>query len=255
MAPIKTAVMRKPANKAGSGLTTANLGKPDLGVLAEQHMRYCQTLKSLGINVVMLDEQPAYPDSYFVEDTAVVLPKIAVLTRPGAWQRRGEVALIEPVLAEYRTLERIVEPGTLDGGDVLLTNHRCIVGVSSRTNREGACQLAEIVSGEGFHVDLVNLDEGLHLKSSLNALDDESVLVAQRLSSLECLSDFRKLCVPRQEEYAANALAIGRQILVSEEFAGTKRLLIEHNYDVIALPTSEIRKMDGGLTCLSLRID
>ena len=254
MLPVQTAIMRQPPPTAGNGLTTAKLGRPDLRVLSAQHRRYRETLEALGIHVVLLDQAPEYPDSYFTEDVAVVVPELAVLARPGAKERRGEADLIKTELSKYRALERIVEPGTLDGGDVLIINHHCIVGVSSRTNREGANQLSEILSAQGYSVHAVNLGEGLHLKSSLNALDDETVLLTDALSSLQCLKDYRKLTVPQHEEYAANVLAINGRALVPENFSDTEKLLSSHGYEVVKLPVSEVRKMDGGLTCLSIRI-
>ncbi|MXZ80801.1 MAG: amidinotransferase [Gammaproteobacteria bacterium] len=254
MIPFRTAILRIPPDNAGSGLTSANLGSPDPALLASQHARYRETLESLGLEVVTLKAEPDFPDSYFPEDVAVVVPEIAVLARPGAIERRGEPALIEPVLARYRKLERIAAPGTLDGGDVLVIGDHCIVGLSARTNLQGARQLAGFLSVHGYRTDIVEVDEGLHLKSSVNALDDTTVLATQAMAGLDCLDGYRKFQVPEGEDYAANVVAVNRHILAPERFDGTRRMLENGGYDVVVLPVSEIRKMDGGLSCLSLRL-
>lgn len=174
--------------------------------------------------------------------------------RPGVEQRRGETKFITDALEKYRTLEKIKEPGTIDGGDVLVVGQHCIIGLSERTNRSGAEQLGTILSNYRYATDIVDVPEGLHFKSSVNFLDQNSLLVTQMCYWLKCLSDYRKFVVPEGEEYATNVVWINDHILVAEGCPGTHLLLEENNYQIIKMPISEIYKMDGGLTCLSLRL-
>ena len=231
-----------------------DLGPPDMPLLRQQHQYYVDTLQSLGVEVTVLDELDTYPDAYFVEDVAIVVPEVAVVTRPGAQSRRGETGFIEQSLAHFRGIERISQPGTLDGGDVLIVGQHCVVGLSERTNRAGAEMLGEILRGHGYRTDIIDVTEALHFKSNVNFLDEHSLLVTQQSYWLDCLADYRKFVVPEGEEYAANVVWINGSILVSESYAGTCRLLQENGFNTITMPTSEIEKMDGGLTCLSLRI-
>ena len=248
------AITRRPGPNAGEGETSVELGSPNLPLLMQQHQHYVDTLQSLGVEVTVLDELNDYPDAYFVEDVAIVVPEVAVLTRPGADSRRGEVEFIADSLARLRNLEVISEPGTLDGGDVLIVGRHCVVGLSERTNREGAEMLGEILAGYGYRTDIIDVTEALHFKSNVNFLDEHSLLVTQQSYWLDCLADYRKFVVPEGEEYAANVVWINGSILVSESYDGTCRLLQENGFNTIPMPTSEIEKMDGGLTCLSLRI-
>ena len=230
------------------------LGPPDVNLLLEQHQRYIDTLESLEVEVVVLDELDNHPDAYFVEDVAIVTPEVAVVTRPGAESRRDEIGFIVEPLRSYREVRHIEAPGTLDGGDVLIVGKHCIVGLSERTNREGASGLAVILDDFGYKTDIAENKEALHFKSNVNFLDEHSLLVTQQAFWLDCLADYRKFVVPEGEEYAANVVWINGSILVSENYTGTIRLLTENGFNVIPMPTSEIEKMDGGLTCLSLRI-
>jgi dimethylargininase len=251
----KNAICRLPNSNAASGQTSVDLGVPDFQLLQNQHRTYIDQLKTLGLEVTVLEPLEEFPDAYFPEDVAIVTPEIAVITRPGALTRRGETAYIEPILEKFRNLVRIEQPGTLDGGDVLIVGKHCVVGLSERTNRHGAEQLQSFLADFGYKTDIVVVSEALHFKSSVNFLDENTLLVTQSCYELDCLSEYRKCVVPEGEEYAANVVWINGHILVPTGFEGTQRLLQENGYSVISMPVSEIEKMDGGLTCLSLRLE
>ena len=251
---VEHAIVRKPTRNAGDGLTSANLGTPDVERMHAQHASYVRILESLGIRVMVLEGDDAYPDGCFVEDTAVVTTQVAVLTRPGARSRRGEVDSIEPLLAPHRALERIVAPGTVDGGDVLVTGERALIGLSARTNEAGAGQLREILTARGLHCLTISAGEGLHLKSSINILGADRLLVTREFSQCAELGDFERIVVPPDEAYAGNTLWINGRAIVPAGFPATRSLIDSIDVETIEADVSEFRKMDGGLTCLSIRI-
>jgi dimethylargininase len=250
----QSAICRSPSANSAQGLTSVDLGAPDPVLLLKQHDQYISTLGNLGVEVTLLDALEDYPDSYFTEDVAIVTPEIAVITRPGAVQRRGETKYIQNALETFRAVKSIDEPGTLDGGDVLVVNKHCVVGLSERTNHDGASQLGEILGEFGYHTDIVNVPEALHFKSSVNFIDENTLLVTQACYPMDCIADYRKLVVPEGEEYAANVVWMNDVILMPEGYPGTRRLLEENGYQIREMAVSEISKMDGGLTCLSLRL-
>jgi dimethylargininase len=218
-----------------------------------QHSAYVNTLRVLGLTVVELEALPGYPDAYFVEDVAVVVPEVAVITRPGTAARLGEEASMAPVLAQYRPLARIEAPGTLDGGDVLLVGNRCFVGVSERTNEAGADQLAQILAKYGYECTAVPVAAGLHFKSSVNWVGEKTLLVTADFAGRPELDGYEKIVVPEGEETAANVLWVNGRLLIAQGYPQTKQKLLDWGADIIELDTSEAAKMDGGLTCMSLR--
>lgn len=252
--PFTRAIVRRPGADAGRGLTTAGLGPPDFSLLLEQHAAYIRTLRSLGLEVIVLDPAPGFPDAYFVEDAAVVLPEMAVVTNPGAPSRRGEAALIEPVLARYRRTVRVEPPGTLDGGDVLAVGNRFFIGLSARTNAEGAEQLGRILAGHGLSWTPVVVAGGLHLKSGICALGDDTLVLAESLADDRAFGGHRRIVLSPGEEYAANSLWVNGSVLTPAGFPSVRAKLARLGLPVIELEMSEVRKMDGGLTCLSLRL-
>jgi len=250
---LRHAIVRRPAPTLGRGLTTARLGPPDPALAAEQFEGYVAALTACGLTVEILEALPDFPDAHFVEDTAVLLPDVTVLTRPGAPQRRGEVEFMETVLARRGHLHRIADPGTLDGGDVLVAGDLVLVGLSARTNAEGARQLAAILAEHGLACRMVPVGEGLHLKSSVNTVGEGVLLVSGAMAGREELADHRLLVVPEYESYACNTLLVNGRLLVPAGYPGTRRLLEALGPEIIELDLTEFRKMDGGLTCLSLR--
>ena len=245
-----TALVREPGENFAEGLTTADLGPPDPRRALAQHRGYCDALRDAGLDVLVLPADPRHPDGCFVEDTAVILDEVAVVTRPGDPSRRGEEEAVAADLARYRPLERIRSPGRLDGGDVLRVGDHLFIGRSTRTNREGARQLAEIVAAQGYTSSEVPVDAGLHLKTGVTDLGDGRLIataaVAARFPSSEVVT------VPDEEAHAANCLRVRDRLLIPDGCPRVRRALAELGYEVVGVEMSEFRKMDGGLTCLSL---
>jgi dimethylargininase len=248
------AIVRPPAENCGQGLTAAGLGPPDPALFLAQHRAYVEILRSLGLQIVELAPEAAFPDAHFVEDTAVVVPELAVIARPGAAARRGEERSCETVLAWYRPVARIVEPGTLEGGDVLVVGRRVFAGLSARTNAAGISQLAQLLAPFGYVVTAVPVTAGLHLKSSVNGLGNDALILTEDLARREEFRTFMQVVVPPGEEYAANVLWIDGHLLVPAGFPRTQRRLQTLGWPLHELDMSEAHKMDGGLTCLSLRL-
>lgn len=248
------AIVRPPTANSGDGLTTSDLGPPDFERMLAQHREYVRILGSLGIEIIMLDADEHYPDACFVEDTAVVTPDVAVVTRPGAVPRRGEEAAVEPRLAALRSVARIEAPGTVDGGDILVMGERVLIGLSERTNEEGAGQLSRILEVYGMQCTTLDAGEGLHLKSSINALGNYRLLVTPEFSELPELSTFERVVIPADEKYAGNSLWVNDHVLVPAGFPATRDLIEKLGTKTVETDVSEFRKMDGGLTCLSIRL-
>ncbi len=249
------AIVRGVPATINAGISTAELGEPDVEKASEQHERYVAALEACGLEVTVLDADERFPDSVFVEDTAVVTDRCAVVTNPGAAERRGEVPEVEKALARlYGDLERITDPGTVDGGDVLQVGDYFYVGLTRRTNREGAEQLSEILRRYGFGVSLVGLRRFLHLKTGVAYLGGDDLVVAGELVGRDELSGFDEIVVPPEEEYAANCIRVNDRVLVAAGYETTGRSIAERGYESIELEMSEFRKVDGGLSCLSLRL-
>ena len=249
------AIVRGVPETISAGITTSNLGKPDLEKAREQHRSYVAALEGCGLEVTVLDADERYPDSAFVEDTAVVTDRCAIVTNPGAKERQGEVHEVEMALAgPYGDVERITDPGTVDGGDVLQVGDHFFVGLSRRTNREGARQLSAILHRYGFRVSLVGLRRFLHLKTGVAYLGGNDLLVAGELVERDEFRGFDKIVVSPEEEYGANCIMINDRVLVAAGNEAAKRGITERGYEVTELEMSEFQKVDGGLSCLSLRL-
>ncbi len=248
------AIARRPGPNFSRGITAAvSASPPNYETLLSQHETYLATLKSIGLSVVLLDALPDHPDAYFVEDTAVVTADVAVITNPGADARKGEEDTIAPVLAQYRKTARIRPPGTMDGGDVLQVGRHFFIGVSERTNHEGAGQLGRILTGYGYTYTTVPVGEGLHFKSSVNYVGKNTLLITEDFAGHDQLEGYDTIVVNRDESYAANTLLVNDHLLVPRGYPDTLKKLETLGFDIIELDTSEVRKMDGGLTCMSIR--
>jgi len=250
---FRHAIVRAPGPDAAGGLTTAGLGKPDFSLLSAQHDAYVATLRKLGLEVEILAAAPGFPDAYFIEDTAVMLPELGVIARPGASSRRGETASVEPALSKHRSCVRIEPPGTLDGGDVLFAGGRFFIGLSERTNSAGARQLGAIVEACGHPWTAVPVGHGLHLKSFVNTLGGRTMVLAPGFDPGRAFLDFIRIVLDPGDEYAANTLWINGTLLMPSGFPRARKKLEQTGLPIIEIDTSEARKMDGGLTCLSLR--
>lgn len=250
---FKHAVCRRPGAELGAGITTSELGAPDFQLACRQFDLYVETLRDFGLEVTVLDALPGYPDAHFVEDAAVVTPEMAIVTNPGAPARQGEEPSIAEALTTHRTLTHIEAPGTLDGGDILMIDRHFLIGVSDRTNAEGAAQLGAHLESVGHTWQVVPVAAGLHFKSSVNLVGPDTVLVTETFANREELKEYRKITVPAHEQYAANSLLINDRLIMPAGYPATRALLEPLGMPITELDTSEFRKMDGGLTCLSVR--
>jgi dimethylargininase len=217
-----------------------------------QQQQYRAALERCGVLVKTLPADDLYPDSCFVEDTAIVVDEIAVMASLGAPSRRGERAAIETELAKYREITRVNLPATIDGGDVLRVGKRLLVGESSRTNSDGIRELARILEPRGYEVSPVRAAGSLHFKSACTALDDEMLLVNMGWVDPADLGGFRLLAVPEGEPMAANVLRIGKRVFVQAGFPAALRTLRDQGYEVEPLDVSEFQKAEAALTCLSI---
>ena len=247
------AIARKPGLDFAQGLTSSALGAPAFLKMLAQHEAYLAVLRSLGLDVEVLEALEGHPDAYFVEDVAVVTPDLAVITRPGAEARRGEEESMVPVLARHRPTLRIQAPGTVDGGDVLMVGRHFFVGISQRTNLEGARALGAALERHGCTWTPVEVAAGLHLKSSVNWAGGDTLLLSGAFRDRPEFSGYRRIVVDPGEEYAGNTLWINGHLLVPEGYPRTLARLEGLGLPIHLLDTSEARKMDGGLTCMSLR--
>lgn len=224
----------------------------DSAKAAVQHAAYVEALRRAGADVEVLAADDALPDSVFVEDAAVVFDEAAVVARPGTPLRRSEVPAVATALSAYRTLLPIEIPATLEGGDVLRIGRDFSVGVSSRTNAEGVSQFASFVREFGYRVAPVEVRGCLHLKTAVTALDPETLLVNPSWIDAAALPGDRKLVVPPDEPFGANALVVNGIVHLSARWERTRRLVEEAGFPVNALEVSEFEKAEAGLTCLSL---
>jgi len=254
---LSKAIVRPPDSRFAEGLTTSGLGEPILEKALEQHARYCEALEGCGLSLTRLDPDPRHPDGTFVEDDAVLTPGCAILTRPGAESRRGEVAAIREALARfYRSLRAIEAPGTVDGGDICEADGHFFIGISERTNGPGAEQLASFLEKEGFTsslVDIRTLKGILHLKSGIACLGDRRLVLIDALARRQEFRGYEAVRVESAEEYAANCVRVNDRVLLAAGFPVLEKSLVRMGYKVVTLEMSEFRKMDGGLSCLSLR--
>lgn len=252
------AIVRLPGIGLENGLTREDLGAPSLTLALEQHRRYCDALTRCGLDVTVLPPDPRHPDGTFVEDTAVALSDAALLARPGAPSRLGETGAIGLALRGHGLpLASITEPGTLDGGDVCEVGHRVFVGLSARTNEEGAAQLGAWLGAQGYTctaIDIRALSSILHLKSGIAWLGGSHVLATEELARHPALADFDIVPVDADEAYAANVVRINDEVLIARGFPRLAGRLASLGYRMIALDMSEFAKLDGGLSCLSLRL-
>ena len=250
------AIVRAPSANFATGLTSVDLGKPDYHVAMRQHAAYCEALQSCGLDVIGLPSDERYPDSTFIEDTAVVTSRGAVITRPGAPSRVREINEIQlELIKHYSELSTITAPGTVDGGDVCEAGDHFFIGISQRTNEAGAAQLCRLLESFGYSASLIDirgLSNILHLKSGMAWLGNRLVVI-EALSRRKEFSTYELVHVNSIEEYAANCVFLNDRILVAAGFPRLKQQLEDLDYPTIALEMSEFQKMDGGLSCLSLR--
>jgi dimethylargininase len=224
----------------------------DLERARRQHHEYEQALVRLGYRIRQLSEAAALPDAVFVEDVAVVLDEIAVMTWPGATTRRPEVESVAAVLGDYRPLRRLAGPGTLDGGDVLRIGRTLYVGLGGRTNAAGASQLEDAVGAFGYEVRLVEVHGALHLKTAVTAVAEGVLLLNPAWLDARPFEGLDRIDVAPDEPFAANALRVGERVIYPSAFPRTRDRLAQQGVDVIEVDVSELAKAEGGVTCCSL---
>jgi dimethylargininase len=253
---FKHAIVRTPGSTFAQGLTTAHLGVPVYDKVLQQHARYCDALRECGLTLTTLEADPAYPDSTFVEDTAVLTAHSAILTRLGARSREGEVTAMRAALSSFFPIMAEIEaPGTLDGGDICEAGeNRFFLGLSQRTNEEGVRQLAVHLAAAGYTssvIDVRGMNSILHLKSGISYIGNHTLVVMEEMAPL--FAGYELIQVAEEESYAANCVRVNERVLVA---AGYPRLTAEltlRGFHPLELEMSEFQKMDGGLSCLSLR--
>lgn len=254
---FRHAIVRPPGHNFTQGLTSAEMGKPDVPLALLQHEAYCRALESCGLAVTRLPADLEHPDSTFVEDAGVLTSRSAMLTRPGAASRLGEVAAIrETIQGFYSSIHEIAAPGTLDGGDVCEARSHFFIGISQRTNPAGAVQLSRWLAGDGFTsstVDVRGMRSILHLKSGIAYLDNNDLVVMDELAGREEFSAYNLIRVSADESYACNCVLVNDRVLMPAGFPRLQDNVARRGYDPLPLQMSEFRKMDGGLSCLSLR--
>ena len=249
------AIVRRPAQSLVNGLTDhPELGHPDYALALRQHDAYIAALERCGLAVEVLPAWEEHPDSCFVEDVAVCTRKFALVTRPGAASRAGEIAGIQAVLARYfRTIEHIEAPGTLEGGDVMMVGDSFYIGLSARTNADGAAQFIAHLARHGYKGQTVTMPPTLHLKTGTSYMEDGILLVDQAFARYQEFSGFDRIHVVPEETYAANCLRVNDFVIVPSGHHETLGALQAKGLATIQLDMSEYRKIDGGLSCLSLR--
>ena len=254
------AITKKPCKALIDGISTAQFvkpgEKPEYELSVRQHDKYVEILQSLGLEVLDLEADERYPDSCFTEDPAVVMEHCAVITNPARDSRNGEKEEILPAIRKFYSENQIFHieaPGTMEGGDVMRVGNHFYVGLSERTNAEGARQFNDIVSKFGYTSSSVPVTEGLHLKDFAIYLENNNMLVTETVDKLDAFKDFNRFIVEPDELYAINSLYINGTVLVPEGYPKTLKIIKDLGYPVILVDTSEFRKIDGSLTCLSLR--
>lgn len=248
------AIVRTPSPSLIKGLTTANLGLPVYEKAIRQHGNYVKTLKRLGLEVTELEASDQFPDATFVEDVALLTPHCAIITNPGAPSRKDETKLIEPILKSFfKNVEHISEPGTLDAGDVIEIEGEYFIGISERTSAKGAQQLILILHQYGLQGYTVPVQDGLHLKSSISYLGKNTLLATADFSNHPVFQKYDIIEVTKEETYAANSLLINGKVIVPKGFYHTVDQLEHAGFEVKEVAVSEFEKVDGGLSCLSLR--
>ena len=224
----------------------------DVNVAQEQHHAYVQALKELGCAVLELPAEGHLPDSVFVEDTAVILPEVALITRPGADSRKPETESIIPILRPYRELVFIESPATVDGGDVLVMGKNIYVGMSTRSNQMAVDQMNNLLGKYGYKVQGVELHDCLHLKTAVTRVDDKTLLINRRWVDVENFEGYELIDVDESEPFAANCLPVGDAIIFPVEFPKTAAKLEAHGYKLKPVVADELAKAEGAVTCCSL---
>jgi len=254
---FRRAIVRPPSRTFADGLTSSTLGAPDLDKARVQHATYCAALERCGLTLTHLPPDDAFPDATFVEDPAIVTSRLAILTNPGAPSRRGEVVSLAAALPPFfDRIARIEAPGTVDGGDICQADDHFFIGRSERTNDEGARQLAALLAKEGFTASLLDIrgsSKVLHLKTGISYLGDRRIVAMRDMADHPAFRDYDVIVVAPEENYAANLLRINGFVILAANFPKIAKTVSDLGHTIVPLDMSEFRKMDGSLSCLSVR--
>jgi dimethylargininase len=251
---FNSAIVRTPGHSVVNGLRANPGPAPIFDAVVAEHATYIAALRAAGVQVTVLEPLEQFPDSIFVEDPALVFSQAAVLLRPGAQSRMAEAQQLSATLAaRFPEVLRLSE-GYADGGDILVTPGRVLIGLSARTNGSGAAALQSLLGSLGLTSQVVSIPRGtLHLKTDCALIDEETVIATPELANSGVLEGFRILVVPTKERHATNALRVNDVVFVRAGCPRTEELLHGHGLTVAALPVFEIAKIDAGLSCMSLR--
>jgi dimethylargininase len=248
------AVTRAPGASIARGLRDVDTGAPDLARFRSHHASYIAALRAAGAQVTELPALDDFPDGVFVEDTALCMPEGAIILRPGAPTRLGEAAEMSPALRQFYSEIAAIERGHIEGGDIMVTGREILVGRSARTGAVGIAELTRLTADWGHSVRELRTPTGvLHFKTDCSLLDEETILATPRLAASGCFADYRVILTAEGEEAAANSVRFNDILLTPAGFPRTAAKLAGAGYDVHEIPNTEAAKLDGGMSCLSLR--
>lgn len=251
---FQRAIVRIPSKSMINGLTTAGLGLPNYELAIQQHQNYIEALLICGLEVITLEADENYPDSTFVEDVALLTPHCAIITNPGAPSRKGEIAEMKEVLQEfYENIEEIQDPGTVEAGDIMMVGSHFYIGLSQRTNEAGAKQVIGFLEKYGMTGSMVTLEKVLHLKTGLAYLENNNLVACGEFLTKEEFQKYNILEIDEKEEYSANCIWVNDTVIIPKGFPKTKATIEKAGYETLEVDVSEFQKLDGGLSCLSLR--
>ena len=248
------AIVRTPCKNIAKGITSANLGLPNYSTTLEQQQNYVNALKDCGLDVIIMEADENYPDSTFIEDTALLTPYCAIIMRPGAKSRIGETESVAELLKDhFEKIEIISEPGTIEAGDIMMVGSHYYIGISERTNETGADQLISILTKYGMSGSKVKLNDVLHLKTGLAYLENNNLVITGEFLHHEEFKKFNQIRIDNKESYAANCIWINDTVIIPAGFPKSKKAISQAGYKIFEVDVSEFQKLDGGLSCLSLR--
>jgi dimethylargininase len=251
--PGPTAIVRQPGGDLSACELSYQQREPiDAQRLAAQHADYVAALRAAGLNVITLPALPEFPDSVYVEDTAIVLDEVAIMTRPGVPSRIGEVEPMARILEPLRTILTMEAPSALDGGDVCLHAGVLHVGQGGRTNHAGLKELAHLVLDHGYRVKAVELGDCLHLKSAMSSLPDGRVLIHRDWLNLSRVEHSGIIEAHPSEPCGANVLTVGEHVICSSAYPRTNQRLSDEGFSLLEVNLSEVHKMEAAVTCPSL---
>jgi len=251
---FKKAIVRTPGKSMINGLTTAELGLPNYEKALIQHKKYIKALDECGLEVIVLEESEQYPDSTFIEDVALLTRNLAIITKPGVKSRRGETTKIKKILRGFYTnIEEVREPGTIEGGDIMMVGSHFYIGLSERTNESGAKQVIKYLEKYGMSGSVIRLEKMFHLKTGVAYLEHNNLVASGELLTKEEFQKFNILKIEEDESYAANCIWINDRVLIPKGYPKARETIEGAGYMIKEVDVSEFRKLDGGLSCLSLR--